>query len=385
MSGIRVPKFGGDNFRGWFNDFQNCMLLLDCDENRAKQAKFFRVNLIEGSAAAIWFESQVPEAAKSDWSALVPLLKQRFDDSIEDRRAAFRTLTTTRLEDKDVGVTDTAGLMKHVSWARTIAIAKQRAGQDPDNLNAFLVLNNIGSHTRSLILATGSADTVSQICGKVESLTPNEVDTIREMVKRESDNAEMKSKVAQLERQLARQPLGNSLQQRSNSTNSFEQSSWGQQPLPAGNEQVRVEPGPFPSTADGHDRYRRAVQAFYTKHGEGAYASLSKPFPLSPGTEPAGSNECFKCGLTSHLRPQCSASYSLPENEQRYRGSVMKQKRDSGLLATSSQQNRPLRWIGYSPYEREFSHLASMPISPPMQPMDLHHESGSGNDDGSSL
>ncbi|KAH8085184.1 hypothetical protein HD553DRAFT_341806 [Filobasidium floriforme] len=378
---VKVPKFGGDNFRKWYNDFENCMLLLDCDENNAKQAKFFKVNLIEGSAAAIWYET-IPAEAKTDWSLLVPLLRNRFDNSIEDKRSAFRTLSTTKLTDKDIGLTTSNGEFKHVEWARTIAIAKERSGQDPDNLNAFLVMNNMGPHIQSLLIATGSSSSVSDICAKVESLTPNEIETIREMVKRETETAEMRSEVAQLKKQLQRQPLGAS-QQQSQQQNSFQQSTWAQQSLPDRDNSVRVEPGPFPPTAEGHIRYKQAIQNFYRKYGEGATASLSRPFPLSPGTEPAGSNECFNCGLSSHLRPQCTASYRLPDNEQRYRGSVMKQKREMNVFSGSAQQQgKPIRFISHAnSYEREFRHLASMPLSPPMQLGDLY-ESDAGNDEG---
>jgi hypothetical protein len=385
MSTVKIPKFGGDDFRAWFNDFQNCMLLLDCDENRAKQAKFFRVNLIEGSAASIWFDTCVPEAAKSDWNALVPLLRAKFDDSIEDKRAAFRVLTTTKLEDGEIGASDQKGTLKHVAWTRTIAIAKQRAGQDPDNLNAFLVLNNVGPHLRLLLMATGALGTVGQICSKVEALTPNEVETIRDMVRRERDTAEMRTKVAQLEKRLARQPLEPVQYERyvPAAAVPFQRSSWDSQNIPPSTEDVRVEPGPFPATPDGHKRYRTAVESFYKKHGDGAYASLSKPFPLSPGTEAAGSNECFKCGRSSHLRPQCTATYSLPENEQRYRGSVMKQRRENGL--GGSQNNKPIRFISQASYEREFRHLVEMPMSPPMMNDDALYEEDLENEGGPSL
>ncbi|KAH8080072.1 hypothetical protein HD553DRAFT_257743, partial [Filobasidium floriforme] len=54
------------------------------------------------------------------------------------------------------------------------------------------------------------------------------------------------------------------------------------------------------STQDGNRAYQEAIRAWYNRHGQDATASLSRPFPLSPGTVRPGSGECFRCGMTGH-------------------------------------------------------------------------------------
>lgn len=385
MSSIKVPKFSGEGFRPWFNDFQNCMLLLDADKNDAKQAKFFKVNLVEGSAAQHWFDTEVGEEARTKWSLLVPLLKARFDNSADERRNAFKLLSTERLEDRDVGQV-ASGEPKHVTWARSVAVASDRAGKDPDNNNAFLVLNNVGRHLRGIIITSGCLGSVAGICAKVQSLSPTEVETVKDLVRRDAENVEMRTKLALLERQFSGR--GSMLQDRN--VNVPLQPTYQQpQRWSEGNQNVapeaNIEPGPFPTTQDGHERYRRAVQGFYQKYGENAYASISRPFPLSPGTKPAGSNECFRCGHGSHLRPACTVNYTLPENEQRYRGSIMKQRRESQNAMSLSGSNtmqlgRPLRCLGVGNYE--FAYLAALPISPCMSDNSPLPKTGSENGDG---
>jgi hypothetical protein len=363
------------------------MLLLDYEENNAKQAKFFKVNLIEGSVAYQWYYgASVSDEARGDWSRLLPLLKARFDNSMEDRQAAFVHISTSRLQDQEVGRKTATGEMEHVLWARKMAVANQRAGQDPDNNNVFLVMQNIGPYTRNLLVATNSSTSVSKICLKVESLTPTEVDSIKSMVDRESENASMKAQLARLERQFT--DRNSTFVNRAASYQSiptYQQPQYTQNSLGLEN----VEPTsqmPVAQSPENIERYKAAVCEFYKKWGPNSFASLSRPFPLTPGTDAAGSNECFKCGKADHLRDQCTASYTLPENEQRYRGSVMKQKRERRALGQSvggpnnTPLGRPIRYMHVNEDEH-FSHLHRLPISPAITIRDLPRgDSGNGED-----
>ncbi|KAG7529020.1 hypothetical protein FFLO_05813 [Filobasidium floriforme] len=366
------------------------MLLLDFEENDGKQARFFQVNLIEGSVAWNWYNSGLvsPEAKKS-WSLLLPLLKQRFDNSLEDRHNAFVHISTSKLADTQIGVKGPDGEYEHVTWARKLAVASQGAGQDPDNNNAFLVLNNLGPQIRNLVSSTGCSSSVSRICQKIEGLSSMEITAIKDAVEKESENAKMRAQIAMLQRQILRSPSEMTPQIYTPPT-AYQQ--------PSGQENRAPQSlGPFPQTTEGMDAYKRAVADFYKAWGANSFASLSRPFPLSPGTDEAGSNECFKCGKADHLRAQCTASYTLPENEQRYRGSVMKQKRERGNVSTTTNAmplGKPIRYM-HLDHDEHFSHLnhlpvpqfnhqrypgmQSLPLSPALTVSDLPEDCMSGN------
>ncbi|KAG7527298.1 hypothetical protein FFLO_07073 [Filobasidium floriforme] len=354
------------------------MLIYDWDENAKKQAKAFKLNLVEGSVAQRWFNTDVPEAAKSDWNLLLPLLREKFDNAIEDRRSAFQYLSTAKLEDSDIGCGNGKGGLKHVDWARAMSSASQKVGDDADGNNAFLVVNNIGQATRNLLTAMGATSTVGSICYKIETLTPSDIETIKGSVKRDQENKDMKTKLAHLERQFRPELRGGSF--REQRENGWSSAFSKDEPAEQENQVV------FPSNAGGIQAYKQAVQAFYSKWGDNAYANANRPFPLTPGTDPAGSNECYNCGKADHLRSNCRASYTIPENEQRYRGSVNKAKREqqgrSALSSLGGAGNKPLRMIGHEEDPR-FSHLARMnhaylPLSPP----DSEYADLPGNGDG---
>ena len=334
MARTEIPKFGGENFKHWHNEFQNAMLLLDYEENDGKMARFFQVNLIEGSVAYQWYHSEaVSPEDKRSWERLLPLLRAKFDNSLEDRHNAFVHISTSKLANSQVGNKGPDGEMEHVTWARKLAVANQRAGQDPDNNNVFLVMNNLGDHTRNLIAATGSGGSVARICLKIETMSSTEIAAIKAAVSRGMESSAMRAQLARLERQIMRSPP-------------LSPPEPYQQPFPwrranAENIDPRSQ-GPFPQTTEGVEAYKQAVTDFYKQYGANSFASLSRPIPLSPGTDPVGSNECFRCRKSDHLRAQCQANYTLPGNEQRYQGSVMKQKREKAALNPTSTSSMPL-------------------------------------------
>ncbi|KAH8077991.1 hypothetical protein HD553DRAFT_346365 [Filobasidium floriforme] len=382
---INIPPFGGEDFASWLKSFQTAMLMMDYEDNAAKQAKFFAISLVDGSVAAQWYQG-LDDNTKADWNLILAALRIKFGQSADDRHAAFRELVSLKLPDEDVGKTNSEEVQKQGVWARKVAVLATRAGPDEFNNNAFLVFNNVGPQLQSILVSGGATETVKAITTKVETMSPAEIETLQRTVKKEQDATEWAKRLAAIEgqmresnqRPLAQQPSWNSS---ANATSKeSEKSNWrsrqDRENAPP------IELGPFPSTQSGVEAYKRAVSAFYSKHGMNSTSSLSKPFPLSPGTVPAGNNECFNCGKTDHLRTNCRAPAALPLNEQRYRGLVMQQRRAEAQqgLGTGSNLQQPLRALGYqSPYmfnehDYLFSHLQHLPITPDHSPMSLPSE-----------
>jgi hypothetical protein len=372
VGNIKIPSFGGENFSTWLKEFKMAMLMLDFDENDTKQAKFFSVCLVEGSVASQWYET-LDDQVKSSWTALQPNLKNKFGESVDDKHSAFREMVGLRLADRDVGVPDEDGVAKHVAWARKIAILSRKAGEDPNDNNAYLVFNNVGEALQNVLTNTGNADNVSRITAKVETLSPIEVESIGNIVRREEQAAALNTRLQQLERQLSgtRLPLSTQSTGGSQQNQSYEKraQSYGRQDE-ATFDTENINLGPFPATASGIADYKKAVNGWYSKYGTGATSSLSRPFPLSPGTADAGSNECFNCGQTTHLRVNCSAKHPLPLNEQRYRGMIMQQRRNRPAQnpATGTNTQAPIRSMGWNTIDDRFYHLIETPPTPDISP-----------------
>ncbi|THV05880.1 hypothetical protein K435DRAFT_587056, partial [Dendrothele bispora CBS 962.96] len=55
-----------------------------------------------------------------------------------------------------------------------------------------------------------------------------------------------------------------------------------------------------PDTLTGQTAYKAQIAAWEQRHGVGTRVDHTKPYPLTPGTAPTCSGECFKCGAHGH-------------------------------------------------------------------------------------
>ncbi|SPO27261.1 uncharacterized protein UTRI_10378 [Ustilago trichophora] len=96
-------------------------------------------------------------------------------------------------------------------------------------------------------------------------------------------------------------------------------------PSPPQNQQV-VQPRleeiaqmTFENTQQGHEQYRAAMEQFVCDHPcTTIQPPTDKPYPLTPGTVPAGTNECHRCGQRGHFIAACT-NPPVPQAEQHYR------------------------------------------------------------------
>jgi hypothetical protein len=90
---------------------------------------------------------------------------------------------------------------------------------------------------------------------------------------------------------------------------------------------ISQNPRTYDTDAGGHQRYSADMTAWMSQNGN-APAPDYTTFPLSPGTAPAGSKECFRCGkltIPPHFgRSQCMAQngQEVPVWEQNLRNMV---------------------------------------------------------------
>ncbi|KII90758.1 hypothetical protein PLICRDRAFT_52453 [Plicaturopsis crispa FD-325 SS-3] len=74
---------------------------------------------------------------------------------------------------------------------------------------------------------------------------------------------------------------------------------------------------PDPDTEQGKSAYR-AQMAAYLRSNAGYEPDEQHPHPLSPGSAPIGSRECFRCGHGGHRSTDCNG-IPMPVQEQRWR------------------------------------------------------------------
>jgi hypothetical protein len=69
-----------------------------------------------------------------------------------------------------------------------------------------------------------------------------------------------------------------------------------------------------PNTPAGQTLYNTQITQWNIDN-PGLYVSKMQPYPLSPGTAPIMSGECWKCGMIGHTSPSCLSPSPIPALE----------------------------------------------------------------------
>ncbi|KZP10637.1 hypothetical protein FIBSPDRAFT_962943 [Athelia psychrophila] len=88
--------------------------------------------------------------------------------------------------------------------------------------------------------------------------------------------------------------------------------------------QQAVEANPPPDTTEeGRRQYNTACANWINKYGADRRPDFNTDhFPLTPGSSPLGSGECFNCGLTGHMGRDCASTTKIPAQESIWRARV---------------------------------------------------------------
>ena len=93
-----------------------------------------------------------------------------------------------------------------------------------------------------------------------------------------------------------------------------------------------------PKNAEGIAQYNAQVLLWQSTHGQsGRSPNESRPYPLSPGTVPVASGECWKCGYRTHHPNPCLAPF-VPALETKWRSiaqTIRKRAEAAAIPATS--------------------------------------------------
>ena len=83
---------------------------------------------------------------------------------------------------------------------------------------------------------------------------------------------------------------------------------------------------PYPKTTEGKVAYEATMQAWWDRNGFNARATTADLIPLTPGTVPVGTRDCYACGWNNcgdirfpHQSEDCTIMLKIPAQEKSWR------------------------------------------------------------------
>ncbi len=355
----KVPSFSGnEDFAKWLKSFRQAMLIMDFDDNPAKMASLFDTCVQDGSTAASWYDS-IDMIARSDWTTLLPLLKARFETDPFTRENATRAFLGLALRDSDVGELGEKNIERQIIFINKAVDLAAKCTMDAPTAK-LCIMERMGYEIRSLVQrSTPTPETLQDIQTIILHLTASDIYHIRKEVRREAADRRNFRAPMQPNQAFPRQQTSPNYQAISPQYPAYQMTPTStSRPFGptsgANNASISVPTGPFSNNAAGMGQYNNAVTLFYQKFGANATSGMNRPFPLTPGTLPVGSFECWSCGKSGHMRQNCTGPF-VPDNEQRFRGiasqSVRKQEPPQPIRMISNQSTPYDSYDSQSQYE----------------------------------
>lgn len=256
----------------------------------SKAAKFGRC-FPPRSAASDWYED-LPDAVKSDFETLLDAFREKW---VEDKQDGHKAMTTyekidkCRLLDSDVGKTGVDGKSNHVKYAEDMKrLFTQLGDLATPQTKALMLANNCGPILRKLILDKVSEFDVKQYYRFIVNLNSADVQTIQQFVhvKSQMTNSQQPTaKRSNLVQPRSAHAVTPSTQTTSDATNRQQRSSVG-----TGSDPDRK----LVPTDAVHEVAYLAWERKWS--GKPLTRQACLEFPITPGTLPLGSMECWECG-----------------------------------------------------------------------------------------
>lgn len=369
---IDYTSFYGDNRKGESADtWWRGLVMRAMDMEERDVLRRFPYLLGGRSPAERWYEGLRLDE-RHDWHALTAAFRERWlNDDIDETplEEKIRQLRECTISYEDVGGVDKDEVTgrvvaKHVKWAREIQMLANEAED-----RGILIGEVRGKMPRPLKdLVNGRFDTWGQF---VSAVTRVSVQDLREKKTQHDEFAAMEERLKandSIVTALSAQLATINMRQISAWTNPLAQPIFAtpapqttpQTPLPPTNPramnatpyaqtpgtpfggrlgfqrwprapvptepprdlapEVTVSVDPPPHNPEGLVQYRKNIREYERKWGQYTLPTPFNPYPLSPGTSPLGSGECYNCGKTDppHRMAEC-IQLPVPRTEMEWR------------------------------------------------------------------
>ena len=303
----------------------------------ADKIDYFETWLKSGSTAEQWFKN-LEAAKKATWKELCTSFKERWPErpivqkSTAEKQAELEGEKITEAElGKKVKVNGTE-VYTHVAWANKV---EKLAKAIPDNNNLLVVGCRRQLPPTLKALVSSSHDTWTTFCAAICTVRPLDIEEEKEKQEKQTRIEGELQRVRQQQRQPPQSPsstLGQAFRNFSVgpipqprfqpvATNAQGPSQQYRGPQRTDAEKLTIIariPPPHPDTPNGWAAYNAEI-ATWNSNNYGRTAYETRPYPLTPGTSPVASGECFSCGKTGHSSAVCTAATRIPEIERAWR------------------------------------------------------------------
>ena len=334
-------------------DFMNRLeriILMKSGLTETDKVRFFELSLKAKSPAAAWFKT-LTKANKASFSTARDAFELQWPvKAITEKTTAEKQalLDETILKMGDLGRRVAASIgaeeeLSHVVWADKV---ERLAGDIPDT-NNLLVASTRKKLPKPLMKLIGlKAMTWKELADAVRSISLEELmekmEEERSLVRYITPTPNTPSKALG----TAFQNINIAMQPRSNPTSQYQQAETNsrnpytpERPAHERLSDVLTKALPLhPKNAEGIAQYSAQIIFWQSTYGQnGKSPNESRPYPLTPGTVPVASGECWKCGQRTHHPGPCVAP-PVPALETKWRSIAqsIRKRAEASLTPTTS-------------------------------------------------
>ncbi|KAF8064449.1 hypothetical protein FPV67DRAFT_1419770 [Lyophyllum atratum] len=360
------------------------------------KCRLLRLSLKAGSDAHAWYKG-LDASTTSTWDALEAAFSTKWPERVvaakttEEKRAM---LAATVLRAEDIGKRVTVNgveELSHIAWADKV---ERLADAIPDT-GGLLISATRGTLPLAVKMLLGTHTSWTAFCTEVRGLSLEKI--------RENQEREDKDKAREEEQRMMKEELVMLRKQQQTPSKvlaaTLRNVNLGPTPRfllpqgPAPNTNIARTPSPqntnpfyvpptaspayanrpatdrwadvinlalpiHPNTAAGKVLYEAQVSEFAAKHGNKG-PNEDRPYPLSPGSSPVASGECWKCGCTGHMGGNCASTRMIPLLERRWRqiaASIKKNATNPGGNSTAVNLVTEGTWMSREEYNDHIVH-----------------------------
>ena len=319
-------------------DFMNQLeriILMKTGLTEPEKVRFLELSMKAKSPAAAWFATLVDGNKKSFAAARVAFELKWPVKAITEKTTAEKQalLDETILKVGDLGRRVAASVgaeeeLSHIVWADKV---ERLAGDIPDT-NNLLVVSTRKKLPKPIVKLIGlKAMTWKELADAVRSITLEElmekVEEERDLIRYALASRVTAPNTPSKALGSAFQNINIATQPRTFPTNQYQQTETNprapynaDRPAHERLSDVLTKALPIhPRNSEGIAQYNAQVLLWQTTHGQnGKGPNESRPYPLTPGTVPVASGECWKCGQRTHHPGPCVAP-PVPALETKWR------------------------------------------------------------------